>query len=427
MKTFKDLLNSLASDSIDDITLTKPVKKDKKFTKVKDNIPLLEDYNFMADIVFLPTTNEDYKYLLVVCDLATDEFDIEPLKTKDSASVLKAMKKMFTRDHIKQPKASIRTDGGSEFKDEFHNYLFDNNILHRVGIKNRHKQQANVERLNRSIGHLLNIYMNQMEKKKRVTYREWTDVINKVRTELNEVRKKDISDVNVFTDKGNVPSYIDTQPKFKVDDLVYRKLDAPMDALGHYQDTKQFREGDYRWDHKNPRRIKMVLYYTGNVLYRYLISGLPNVSYAETELMKADEKKEEKEEKKQIDIKVDDIVAFYGNENNSKDEYKYDIGKIIKIDDEEIEIHVYSNSNADKTTYKPHYIENGTNKSIIQSRMPRNTTKWTYTIANDSDRIIGIVHLTKKYELDEASVALLKDIEPVVFGVKIIKELQKKK
>ena len=61
---------------------SKPVKKPKKFTAVKQNIPMKEDMNFMADLLFLPKTKEGYRYLLVVVDLASNDFDIEPLKTK---------------------------------------------------------------------------------------------------------------------------------------------------------------------------------------------------------------------------------------------------------------------------------------------------------------------------------------------------------
>jgi len=46
------------------------------------------------------------KYILVIIDLATNEFDIEPLKFKSAEDVLKGSKKIFI------PYASIRTDNG---------------------------------------------------------------------------------------------------------------------------------------------------------------------------------------------------------------------------------------------------------------------------------------------------------------------------
>ena len=118
-----------------DETLTKPIKKPKQFTKVKDVVPKKEDYNFMADLLMLPTTSKKYRYLLVVVDIATDEFDIEPLTSKEPTVVLDAFKKMFKRSHIKKPYASLRTDAGSEFKGRFAKYLYDESILHRVSTR----------------------------------------------------------------------------------------------------------------------------------------------------------------------------------------------------------------------------------------------------------------------------------------------------
>ena len=103
-----DLINKLGIDE----TYTKPTKKPKQFTHVKDNIPLVENYNFMADLLFLPETKEGFKYCLVVVDLSNDDFDIEPIKNKTPAEILKAMKDMFKRKFIKEPYASIQTDAG---------------------------------------------------------------------------------------------------------------------------------------------------------------------------------------------------------------------------------------------------------------------------------------------------------------------------
>ncbi len=80
------------------------VKRNEKFNKVKDNIPLVEDYNMIADLLFLPTAKLGFKYLFGIVDLATDEFDIEAIKSKEPATVLKAIKKCFTRNNIDKQK-----------------------------------------------------------------------------------------------------------------------------------------------------------------------------------------------------------------------------------------------------------------------------------------------------------------------------------
>ena len=136
MQQIKQSLN------IDD-TYTKlyrrPTRADE-MTKVKEQVPLVEGLNFMADILHLPTDAFGYSKLLVVVDIANDEFDIEKLKGETAEEVLSAFKKMIKRGIIEVPAASFTTDGGSSFKGPFHKYLYDNGIHHRVARVGRHHQ-----------------------------------------------------------------------------------------------------------------------------------------------------------------------------------------------------------------------------------------------------------------------------------------------
>jgi len=115
--------------------------------------------------------------------------------------------------------------------------------------------------------------------------KEWTDVIDSVREELNKFRKHP-ADQKLSTVKfGDVK----TDAKFKVGDRVYYRSDVPLTALGHKQPTDRFRAGDYHFNVYDAREIKQVLYYGNNV--RYLLDGKLNVSYAESELKPADNPK----------------------------------------------------------------------------------------------------------------------------------------
>jgi hypothetical protein len=119
MSKFASLINALGIDE----SYTKAPKKPKVFTKVKDNVALIEDNNHQLDILHLPTTKFGYKYLLVAVDLATDEFDIEPLKQITSVTCLNAYQNMIQREYIRKPKASVSTDEGPEFKGVFNDWL----------------------------------------------------------------------------------------------------------------------------------------------------------------------------------------------------------------------------------------------------------------------------------------------------------------
>jgi hypothetical protein len=99
----KTLLKSFKIDE----KLTKPrLEKQPVYNQFKNNIPRIEDYNFMADLIEMPETKNKNKYILVIVDLATNEFDIEALKNKSAEDVLEGSKKIFKRSYLKTPYAS---------------------------------------------------------------------------------------------------------------------------------------------------------------------------------------------------------------------------------------------------------------------------------------------------------------------------------
>ena len=261
-----------------DTRFTKPIKK-YQFDSVKANTFPKGGYNFMADLLHLPSTKYRYNYLFVIVDLWSNAFDMEPIRRKTPDDVLEALKKILSRQYITDVKASIRTDSGTEFMGIFHKWLHDHDILQRVGEANRHIQLSNIENLNGLLGTLLAGYMNSKEEELGRVYKQWTDVIDIIRTDLNEIRLR--PDGNPKEDIF-APS-TDKLPKFKIDDVVYFKLERPMNALGEYQPTNNFRKGDYRYNIKNPQKIKQILYYPNNI--RYILTTKPKVSYAEPELI----------------------------------------------------------------------------------------------------------------------------------------------
>jgi hypothetical protein len=297
------------SFGIDD-TYTKLYRRPTKaseMTKVKEQIPLIEDYNYMADILYLPTDKFGFNKLLVICDIARDDFDIEKMKGETAEEALSAFKKMQKRNIIKIPYASILTDGGSSFKGSFHKYLYDNGVNHRVARVGRHHQLSNVDSLCRQLGDIFNGIMNKKEAETGKISKAWTHAIDDVREKLNKYRisrgvklPKDITTheypifdnlepkiKNKKTGGGEINNddqqYTIIKPKYKVGDLVNVLLEEPQTILGKKQPTKNFRMGDLRLE-KKKRKILKVLYYNGPNPYRYLIEGLPNASYAEQEL-----------------------------------------------------------------------------------------------------------------------------------------------
>lgn len=299
-------LQSIYDDLGIDRKLTKRRYRIKKeFNHVKDNTRLQEDCNFMIDILDLPTAPFGFKYLLVCCDIATDEFDIEQMKNKDSETVLNAFKKMLTREYLNKPKYYMISDNGTEFLDVFQKYLYDESIYHKTALKNRHTQLANIDSLCAVLGRIFNGFMNEKEKLTGRISKNWTSIIPDVRKKLNILRKKKLP-TNLKTDnsqplvnttvknnteeldeknnKSSVKIESFVKPKFKVGQKVYVVLDTPKSILGKDQKNTRFREGDVTVSLKK-HTILEILYMNGSgPTIRYIVTGYKNVSFSEDQL-----------------------------------------------------------------------------------------------------------------------------------------------
>jgi hypothetical protein len=135
--------------------------------------------------------------------------------------------------------------------------------------------------------------MNSKEIKNQKQFKNWTDVIPTVRTQLNEIRERDpellvqklVQTTTYVKNKDGKGKYVFKKPKYKVGDTVYRLLENPENALGHVQFGKA-REGDYRVD-RTPRKISEVVEINGpGPLFRYILEGIKGVSYKDSDLRK---------------------------------------------------------------------------------------------------------------------------------------------
>ena len=81
-------------DIVHDIqNLTSPPKTDLTPATFRNRNIKKDTYHSM-DVLYL-THDGDYKYLLVIVDVATRAVDAEPLKSRDSDTVYKAFKKIY--------------------------------------------------------------------------------------------------------------------------------------------------------------------------------------------------------------------------------------------------------------------------------------------------------------------------------------------
>jgi hypothetical protein len=175
LKPIYSLLN------IDNKLTKKRVRSQREYNSFEDNMRLEKNCNYMSDILFLPTAKYGFKYLLIVLDIATRQFDCEKLKNKDSTTVLKAFKKICDKsDYLTIPKYSLITDSGSEFKGIFQDYLYNESIFHKTIMKGNHTAMSPIDNLCYQLGKILNDYMSSVEIQTGKVYKQWPDILNTI-------------------------------------------------------------------------------------------------------------------------------------------------------------------------------------------------------------------------------------------------------
>jgi len=299
LKPIYSLLN------IDNKLTKKRVRSQREYNSFEDNIRLEKNCNYMSDILFLPTAKYGFKYLLIVLDIATRQFDCEKLKNKDSTTVLKAFKKICNNsDYLTIPKYSLITDSGSEFKGLFQDYLYNESIFHKTIMKGNHTAMSPIDNLCYQLGKILNDYMSSVELQTGKVYKQWPDIIDTVIIEMNKIRKRELPDINEFdtrfvndikqirkiSNNKKTGEKIETieqefiKPKFRVGQLVHVLLKTPRNILGKNQSTLNFRAGDMTVDPERREITEVLMMHGKGPLYRYLVDGYRHISFSESQL-----------------------------------------------------------------------------------------------------------------------------------------------
>ena len=276
---FKDVITKLGIDEF----YTKAETKQKQYNKFVTAVVPEANFNYMSDLIELPTTKQGYKWLLVCMDLATNVFDIEAMKNKEATTTLKAFQSIVARKILTLPEISLKTDGGTEFKGEFNKYLTDHGIFVKTAQPYNKKQMGPVEGLNNTIARILMNYMNNMSIKIGKDYSEWLDIIPNIRSEVNKYRKRNLDKLKAYQDKHFFDITEAGTPEYKIGDFVHFKLNRPLDIHGAPLSGTKFRQGDRMYSIET-RAIVDILYYPSKPYYRYKLKDMPNVSYSAYDL-----------------------------------------------------------------------------------------------------------------------------------------------
>ena len=197
-----------------------------------------------TDILYLPNDN-GYKYCLVIVDIATRLMDAEPLKTRDTKAVIKALEKIFKRKIVKRP-LRLEVDDGSEFKGEFETHFKKFFKIFRK-MAGRHRQQAVVETKNQQLGKVLNSVMLGQEINTDETSRDWVHILPEVVKLINE----EYSHPAVAPDPTKPVKTNDfSKDVLPIGTKVRIQLDNPIDYVEEKKLHGKFRTGDIRYTKK---------------------------------------------------------------------------------------------------------------------------------------------------------------------------------
>ena len=113
----------------------------------------------LADLLFLPhdkllRSRRVYKYALTVVDVASRYKEAEPLASKDSAVVAKACQSIYKRSPLTWPQVLL-VDPGREFMGSVTKEMEKHKTYIRRGRTEIHRDQAIVERFNRTLAERL--------------------------------------------------------------------------------------------------------------------------------------------------------------------------------------------------------------------------------------------------------------------------------
>ena len=145
-----------------------------------------------ADLLFLPHDKlphgrKVYKYALTVVDVASRYKAAEPLTSKESDEVSKAFQRIYKRGPLKWPQL-LQVDPGREFMGAVTKVMENNKTAIRRGRTEIHRDQAIVERFNRTLaerlfGYQYAVEMNMKNSNQRST--EWVKRLPEVVSALN--------------------------------------------------------------------------------------------------------------------------------------------------------------------------------------------------------------------------------------------------
>ena len=152
-----------------------------------------------ADLLFLPHDKlprgkKVYKYALTVVDVASRYKAAEALTSKDSDEVSRGFAKIYKKGPLKWPQM-LQVDPGREFMGAVTKAMGEHNVTIRRGRLNTHRDQAIVERFNRTLaerlfGHQYAVEMNMPSGRSTAWVKRLPEVVSALNNEVTRLTGK---------------------------------------------------------------------------------------------------------------------------------------------------------------------------------------------------------------------------------------------
>ncbi|CAC5359492.1 unnamed protein product [Mytilus coruscus] len=246
---------------IEAYSVQKPARRNFKRNRV---IVSGIDEQFDGDLASMENVssfNSGVKFLIVLIDVYSRFLIIRSLKDKKSASVMKALKNIFTQTNTKKPR-TIRFDQGGEFKGEVKRYLKKENI-HVFYTNNSQIKSNYAERVIKTIKQ--KIYTYFMEKQ---TYR-YLDVLQDIVKSYNNTPHQSLN--------GATPASVNKSNEDEIRYMQYlsRQKTKRKSDDEKTEQTKKRKKGDGKtYQVGKKKRKSMFKYHIGDIVR---ISHLKNV------------------------------------------------------------------------------------------------------------------------------------------------------
>lgn len=272
------------------------IDKDKQTTKLTEapQIKNKEKGKFMvvkkfavvqADVIYMKEDPKGYKYIMTVVDVATRAMDAEPMIGRTADDAIEAFDRIFKRKRITTEIETLYTDPGSEFANKkFHEHMNTYGIEVRHTKTARKGQMGVVEYFNHLITKSLYTKMTTVELETKKDFSEWSDLLPKVVTILNEAGNlKKPKTTQFFKDIRATNKEIDE--RLEVGEVVHVRLETPVDHLLDKNNKLHgtFRNGDIRWEQSLTEITNVIM--VPNQPIRYMVKKYNNATFLRKELL----------------------------------------------------------------------------------------------------------------------------------------------